>query len=220
MKKEYIYKGFERFWHWTQSLLIFTLGLTGFEINGAFDIFGYETAVNVHNFSAITLIILVVFAIFWHFTTGEWRQYIPTVKNLKAQTAYYITGIFKNSPHPTRKTILTKLNPLQRLTYLGLKIVLIPLMVLTGILYMFYRYPVGGEIYSLNLGPVEPVALLHTIGAFLLIAFIIVHIYLTTTGHTPTSNIKAMITGWEDLDEEDEDKNDKKSEIKTETEEK
>ncbi|MDD3686440.1 MAG: cytochrome b/b6 domain-containing protein [Bacteroidales bacterium] len=221
MKKAYIYKGFERFWHWTQSLLIFTLALTGFEVNGAYEIFGYETAVNVHNFSAISLIILVVFAIFWHFTTGEWRQYIPTVKNLKAQAAYYITGIFKNAPHPTRKTILTKLNPLQRLTYLGLKIVLIPLMVLTGILYMFYRYPMGGEIYSLNFGSVEPVALLHTIGAFLLIAFIVAHIYLTTTGHTPTSNIKAMITGWEDLEEDEEEKKDeKKTETKTDTEEK
>lgn len=221
MKKAYIYKSFERFWHWTQSLLIFTLALTGFEINGAYEIFGYETAVNVHNFSAISLIILVVFAIFWHFTTGEWRQYVPTVKNLKAQAAYYITGIFKNAPHPTRKTILTKLNPLQRLTYLGLKIVLIPLMFVTGILYMFYRYPMGGEIYSLNIGSVEPVALLHTIGAFLLIAFIVAHIYLTTTGHTPTSNIKAMITGWEDLEEdEDEKKDEKKTEIKTDTEEK
>lgn len=220
MKKAYIYKGFERFWHWTQSLLIFTLALTGFEINGAYDIFGYETAVNVHNFSAISLIILVIFAIFWHFTTGEWRQYIPTVKNLKAQAAYYITGIFRNAPHPTRKTILTKLNPLQRLTYLGLKIVLIPLMVLTGILYMFYRYPMGGEIYSLNIGSVEPVALLHTIGAFLLIAFIVAHIYLTTTGHTPTSNIKAMITGWEDLEEDDEDNLEAKvDETKTKTEE-
>jgi Ni,Fe-hydrogenase I cytochrome b subunit len=78
----------------------------------------------------------------------------------------------------------------------------------------------GGEIYSLNLGSVEPIALLHTIGAFLLIAFIVAHIYLTTTGHTPTSNIKAMITGWEDLEEEEDNKDDKNSESKIETEEK
>jgi len=206
MKKVYIYKTFERFWHWTQAALIFILAITGFEINGAYQLFEYERAVNIHNFSAISLIVLIVFAIFWHFTTGEWRQYIPTLNNLKAQVNYYITGIFKNAPHPTRKTILTKLNPLQRLTYLGLKLFLIPLMIITGIIYLFYRYPVGGEIYSLNIESIKTIALLHTLGAYLMIAFVIAHIYLTSTGHSLTSNIKAMLTGWEELEEEDDDK--------------
>jgi thiosulfate reductase cytochrome b subunit len=30
--------------------------------------------------------------------------------------------------------------------------------------------------------------------------FFIVHVYLTTTGHTPTAHIKAMVTGWEEAD--------------------
>lgn len=218
MKKVYIYKVFERFWHWTQSILIFTLAFTGFEVNGAYEVLGYETAVNVHNFSAISLIILIIFAIFWHFTTGEWRQYIPTKKNMKAQIEYYITGIFRNAPHPTRKTILSKLNPLQRLTYLALKIILIPLMVITGILYMLYRYGMNGEIQSLKIGSLEPIALLHTIGAFLILAFVIAHIYLTTTGHTPTSNIKAMLTGWEELEDDNEEK--KENNVNTEKNEK
>jgi uncharacterized protein YoxC len=37
-------------------------------------------------------------------------------------------------------------------------------------------------------------------------AFIIVHVYMTTTGHSVTSNIKAMISGWELLEEEDDSK--------------
>lgn len=203
MKKVYIYKTFERFWHWMQAALIFFLAVTGFEINGAYELFGYELAVNIHNLSAIALIVLIIFAIFWHFTTGEWRQYIPTAKNLKAQANYYITGIFKNAPHPTRKTIVSKLNPLQRLTYLGLKIFIVPLMVITGILYLIYRYPIGGEIKSINIESLHSIAYLHTFGAFLIIVFVIVHVYLTTTGHTPTSNIKAMITGWEELEEDE-----------------
>lgn len=213
MSKVYIYKTFERFWHWMQAALIFILAFTGFEVNGAYEIFGYETAVNIHNLSAVALIILIIFAIFWHFTTGEWKQYIPTAKNLRAQANYYITGIFKNAPHPTRKTIVTKLNPLQRLTYLGLKIFIIPLMVITGVLYLVYRYPMGGEILSLNIESLHTIALLHTIGAFLVIAFIILHVYLTTTGHTPTSNIKAMITGWEELEDDEIDKKEENSNL-------
>ncbi len=201
-KKVYIYRLFERIWHWTQALLIFILIFTGFEIHSSYEAIGFDHAVRYHNVAAISLIILIIFAIFWHFTTDEWRQYIPTTKNLKAQINYYITGIFRNAPHPTRKTILSKLNPLQRLVYLGLKIFLIPLMMVSGLLYLFYRYPIKGQISALGMENLKPIALLHTVGAFLLLAFVIVHLYLITTGKTTTSNIKAMITGYEELEDE------------------
>ena len=31
--------------------------------------------------------------------------------------------------------------------------------------------------------------------------FIIVHVYLASLGHTPTAHFKAMLTGYEDVDE-------------------
>jgi thiosulfate reductase cytochrome b subunit len=40
------------------------------------------------------------------------------------------------------------------------------------------------------------------IGAFAIFSFIIVHVYMTTTGHTIFAHTKAMITGWEEVDEE------------------
>lgn len=212
MKKVYVYKTFERFWHWSQALLIFFLLITGFEIHGSLSLMGFELAVKYHNVAAIALIILIIFTIFWHFTTGEWKQYIPTVKNLKAQVQYYILGIFKNAPHPTRKTTLSKLNPLQRLVYLGLKIFIMPLMVISGLFFLFYRYPQKGDIAYINISGLENIAYLHTIGAFLLLAFIIAHLYLITTGHTVTSNLKAMITGYEELEEDEDETNNKPSE--------
>ena len=75
-------------------------------------------------------------------------------------------------------------------------------MVASGLLYMFYRYPQRGNIKVLNIESIEPIALLHTLGAFLLIAFIIAHLYLITTGRTLTSNLKAMITGYEEVEGE------------------
>ena len=206
MKKEYVYRGFERFWHWTQAVLIIFLGVTGFEIHGSLRFFGYDQAVRYHNTAAISFLILIAFAIFWHFTTGEWRQYLPTWKNLRAQAEYYVFGIFRNAPHPTKKTVLSKLNPLQKLVYAGLKVLVIPVMVITGLLYMFYRYPQRYEVLSLNIGGLRVVATLHTIGAFLLVSFFIAHLYLITTGNTVTSNLKAMITGYEDLSGERDEK--------------
>lgn len=196
----YIYRSFERFWHWMQAILIFFLAMTGFEIHGSFSFFGYQNAVKYHNTAAYLFIVLIVFAIFWHFSTGEWKQYLPTLKNLRAQIDYYLLGIFKNAPHPTKKTVLSKLNPLQKLTYLGFKLLVIPVMVASGLLYMFYRYPQEGVIEGLNIKSIEAIALFHTAGAYILIAFIIAHLYLITTGETLTSNMKAMVTGYEELE--------------------
>lgn len=198
MKKVYIYKIFERFWHWTQALFIFILIVTGFEVHSTYNLIGYEAAVKVHNYTAWAFLVLIGFAIFWHFSTGEWRQYIPTTKFITAQAEYYITGIFRGAPHPTKKLVYNKFNPLQRLIYLGLKVLVIPVQVISGFLYLYFNYPIKGfELESL-----QAVAVFHTFGAFVLFSFIIAHVYLTTTGHKPLSSIKAMITGWEEMDDE------------------
>jgi thiosulfate reductase cytochrome b subunit len=207
MKKVYIYKAYERFWHWSQAFLVFFLAFTGFEIHGSFVFFGYQNAVTYHNMAAIIFLVLIAFTIFWHFATGEWKQYKPTLKNIKVQIQYYITGIFKQAPHPTRKTELSKLNPLQKLVYFGLKVFLIPILSLSGLFYMFYRYQQNGQIKSLNIDGLGGIASIHTLAALLMIAFVIVHLYLITTGTSVFSNLKAMLTGYEEL-EDDEDKKD------------
>jgi thiosulfate reductase cytochrome b subunit len=199
MKREYIYRAFERFWHWSQAALIIMLGVTGFEIHGALQFFGFRQAVAYHNAAAILFLVLIVFAVFWHLTTGEWRQYLPTKSHLRAQVNYYIVGIFHGAPHPTKKHVLSKLNPLQKLVYAGLKLLGIPIMAVSGLLYMFYRYPQRHEIIGLNLSGVKTIALVHTLGAFMLVCFFIAHVYLITTGATATSNLKAMISGYEDI---------------------
>ncbi|MFA5010795.1 MAG: cytochrome b/b6 domain-containing protein [Ignavibacteria bacterium] len=203
-KNVLIYKSFERFWHWMQALLIFFLAATGFEIHGTYSFFGFENAVTYHNVAAYSFIALIVFAIFWHFTTGEWRQYIPTLTNIKAQLHYYLFGIFQNASHPTKKTVLSKLNPLQKLVYFGLKILVIPIVVISGLLYMFYRYSQNQTTASINIDSLGIIAVVHTAGAIMLIAFLVTHLYLITTGTTLTSNLKAMLTGYEEIEGEEE----------------
>jgi thiosulfate reductase cytochrome b subunit len=202
MKRVYIYKSFERFWHWTQAALIIFLAVTGFEVHGTLEIFGFEFAARMHRVASVALIVLVVFAIFWHIVTGEWKQYIPTTKKLKEQVLYYAFGMFKGEKHPVEKTGLTKLNPLQRLVYLSFKLVLVPMTVISGIFYLLHKSFDQNDVVVVREMSLENIANWHTAGAFLLMVFLIVHVYMTTTGHTPTSNIKAMITGYEELEED------------------
>lgn len=194
----YVFKRFERFWHWSQAALIIFLMLTGFEVHGVYALFGFAKAVDYHTTAAWCLIGLWVFAIFWHFTTGEWKQYIPTLEKVDAMVKYYAFGIFTNAPHPFRQTQLRKHNPLQRLSYLAILLLVSPLIWVTGILYLFYdQWTAWGISQALRL---EWVALGHTFGAFLMLIFLIAHLYLATAGHTPTAHLKAMITGWEEID--------------------
>jgi len=199
MARVYLFKGFERFWHWSQAALIIFMLLTGFEVHGTYTVFGFEKAVNFHTIAAWTLVGLWVFAIFWHLTTGEWRQYIPTTKKIAAVAHFYSSGIFKGEPHPFKPSLARKHNPLQLLTYLGVLTLLSPLVWFSGWLYLFYADWAAWGLGGLSL---KWVATAHTVGAFLMLAFLISHLYLATTGHTVTAHLKSMITGWEDTEED------------------
>ena len=179
----YIFKRFERFWHWTQALLILTLLATGFEVHGSWSLLGFGRAVALHTSAAWALMALWVFALFWHLTTGEWRQYIPTTRKVVAMARYYAWGMFHDAPHPYRKTVLRKHNPLQRLAYLALLVMISPLLWGSGLLYLFRPY--WGAIGIDRWLTLEWVAWAHTAGAFMMLTFVVAHVYLTTTaGHT------------------------------------
>jgi len=193
-----IFKRFERLWHWAQAGLILVLLFSGFEIHGSYDFQGFEDAVTMHRTAAWSLVTLWVFAIFWHFTTGEWKQYVPTLKKVDAMVRYYLLGIFIRAPHPFRQTMLRKHNPLQRLAYLFLWVVISPMIWLTGWAYLFYAQ--WGDWGLDQFLVLEQVAFFHAIGAFMMLIFLIAHIYLITTGRTVLAHMKAMITGWEEID--------------------
>lgn len=191
----YLFTRFERFWHWSQAALIITLLFSGFAIHGSHALLDFRTAVEVHEIAAWLLIALWIFAIFWHFTTGQWRQYIPTLTNIQRVALYYARGIFIGAPHPYKVTSERKHNPLQRIAYLGVLVLINPLIWISGLLYLFWGRL---EPFLPDWLALEAVALAHTGGAFLMLIFLIVHVYLTTTGHTPLAHIRAMITGWEE----------------------
>ena len=198
--KIYLYTRYERFWHWLQMGLILFLLITGFEIHGIYTLFAFNQAVNLHNYIGLFWLTAFAFFVFWVFTTGEWRQYVPTTKKMFAVIRYYSFGIFKGERHPVAKRKEAKHNPLQRITYLSLAACLLPLQMGTGFLYWCYN---SWTAWGLSFLSLQFVALLHLVCAFAILQFLIIHIYMTTTGHTIFAHIKAMITGWEDLEEGD-----------------
>ncbi len=90
------------------------------------------------------------------------------------------------------------MNPLQQLTYLAILNVLLPLQVLTGaLMWGVQTWPDVAD----RLGGLSFLAPLHSLVAWSFAAFIVAHVYLTTTvGKTPVDGVRAMITGWEDVE--------------------
>lgn len=194
----YLYTRYERFWHWFQAAMIVVLLITGFEVHGLFRLLGFDLAVRVHNFVGITWLIAFAFFVFWVFTTGEWRQYVPTTQKMFAVVRYYAYGIFRGEAHPVPKRKDAKHNPLQRLVYLMLAATLLPVQMLSGFLYWGYNSWADWGVDWLSL---EVLALVHMAGAFSILVFLVTHVYMTTTGHTIFAHTRAMITGWEGIEE-------------------
>ena len=146
--------------------------------------------------------VLWVFTIFWHLTTGEFRHYLPRTEGVLKQIEYYVRGIFLGEPAPFHPSEKAKHNPLQRLAYLALKALLFPLVWVSGLLYLFYNDWVTTSLVDYGLS-LEVVATIHVIAAFMMLLFVVVHLYLITTGKTVGQHMKAMITGWEDVPVDD-----------------
>jgi len=203
LQEVYMYDVYERLWHWLQTAAILLLLFTGLIIHKpeTFGLFSFSYMVQVHNILAAILVINAALSLFYHLASGEIRQFLPRPRGFFdqaiAQSLYYVRGIFRQEPHPFAKTRQHKLNPLQQMTYFAILNVLLPLQILTGaLMWGAQRWP---EIAT-RLGGLPFLAPAHTLIAWLFATFIVMHVYLTTTGHTPLAGIRAMMMGWDEVE--------------------
>jgi thiosulfate reductase cytochrome b subunit len=209
----YMYESYRRFWHWLQTITIVLLLFTGLIIHRPemFGIFSFRGVVTVHNVLAVILVINAALSLFYHITTDRMRQFIPRpygfFDDAIMQARYYLTGIFKGEPHPFAKTPDSRMNPIQKATYFAILNVLLPLQILTGALMWGVQVL---PVLARPLGGLQTLAPIHALIAWLFAAFILVHVYMTTTGTTPVEATKAMITGYEDVEVHEAHQEDKK----------
>jgi thiosulfate reductase cytochrome b subunit/mono/diheme cytochrome c family protein len=199
--RTYVFGRYERIWHWTMALSGVGLILTGLEVHapGRSWPFALPTAVALHNALAMILIVNASLALFYHLATAAIRNFIPRPQGLLSRALehleYQSRGIFRGGPHPRLGG--EKLNPLQQLTYLALLNLLFPLQIATGLLiWAIGHWPSVGTA----LGGLAVVAPLHNLGAWMFLTFFVLHVYLVTTGRTPSEHLRSMITGYRDAE--------------------
>ncbi len=205
MRRVYLYSVYERVWHWLQAVATIGLLVTGMEMHwpGTLRMLGFSLSVTVHEVLGFVLLGNAFLALFYHLTTGEIRQYLPEPRDFFTlavkQARYYLQGIFRGEAHPIQRSPHRKLNPLQEVTYLMILNVLLPLQMFSGLLmWGVQQWPATVSA----IGGLPTLARVHTLGAWLFAAFLIVHVYLTTTGSTPLALIRAMIVGWDQIEDD------------------
>lgn len=205
MTRIYVHPVPVRLWHWINALGFVVLIVTGLQIRyGALALMPFKTAVDVHNFVGFVLIanyfVWLGFYLLSDKITVYHPEFNPTThfRNVMRQLGYYGYGIFKGNPNPHHVSAYRKFNALQSMTYQIVMMVLVPLQFYTGlVLWDLRRFAGTVEL----LGGARVVDTIHVVLFIAFVVFILVHIYLTTLGRTASEHVKAMITGYEEVED-------------------
>ncbi len=194
-----------RLWHWSNALLFLLLVVTGISLHFASPdaaFIPFKDALVFHNVGGILMSGFYLAFLVGNAVTGNGRYYLPKrdnfIRDMWKQMVFYGIGIFRGDPHPFPASRTRKFNPLQQLTYLFVMYGAMPILIITGFLFLFPEY---GPDKVMGMGGIWPVAVLHYVIGFLLTVFLAGHLYLITTGETITSELQKMMTGWEDFDD-------------------
>jgi len=188
----------ERLWHWFQALCIVMLIITGIMLHWPEKFGGwFNWAVSIHNWFGWAAVVAFLVWLFYNLGTKRIKHYIPKKGDIPGrmivQAKFYGFGIFMHEPHPYAPSEDDKFNPLQKIAYLQFQVMLLPILLITGLLYM-YPETFGGIIRAM--GGLTVLATVHYILGALFAAFLVAHLYLATTGETIGENFKAIIFGY------------------------
>jgi Ni/Fe-hydrogenase b-type cytochrome subunit len=203
MKKVYLHALPVRVWHWINAVCFFVLIGTGAQIRyrDVLDLLSFKTAVDVHNIVGFILLGNFMIWAVYYLLSRRLKVYIPdpnlrnfVVAALK-QARYYGYGIFVGEPNPHHATPDVKFDPMQQVAYFNIMLLFLPLQIISGILMWDIKKFAAIIAFA---GGIKFVDSLHVFLTLFFTAFLFVHVYLATLGHTWSEHIKAMFTGYEE----------------------
>jgi len=207
MKKTYVHPLPVRIWHWINALGFILLIVTGLQIRytDILSLMSFESAVRLHNWLGFALMANYLIWLLFYLLTDKVSVYHPELDPKKyfrdtlKQIRYYSYGIFRGHPNPHHVRPYAKFNPLQKVMYQIVMLIIVPIQFGTGLLLWdvdrFYSWVEA-------LGGVRVVSTVHVLVFIFFASFILIHVYLGSLGHTASAHFKAMVTGYEEEMEE------------------
>jgi len=206
MDRIYVHPLPVRIWHWVNALGFVALIATGLQIRytDLLSAIPFAAAVRVHNVVGFVLIANYFVWLCFYLFTDKITVYHPELRPAKyyrdtlRQMQYYGYGIFKGQPNPHHVSAYHKFNALQSTLYQIIMILLVPIQFYTGLLLWDVDRFAGSVALF---GGVRVVATVHVALFIFFTAFIFGHVYLASLGHTAGAHFKAMLTGYEEVEE-------------------
>ncbi|SMO43426.1 thiosulfate reductase cytochrome b subunit [Saccharicrinis carchari] len=199
-KKIYLFPLWARIWHGVNAVGILVLIATGISMQystASFILIDFKTSIKLHNIAGIVVAVFYLMFIIGNIVTPNGSFYHLKIsgagKRMLKQVKYYLCCFFKIETPPYPISEKHKFNPLQKYAYIGVMYVIVPFVIISGIALLFPEFIIE-EIF--NVSGIMLTAVLHGIAGFLILIFLIVHIYVAAIGESPTKNFKSMITGW------------------------
>ncbi len=208
MKKIYLHPLPIRIWHWVNALGFIILILTGTQIKlgNKINLFSFETAVDIHSWLGFILLANYFIWFIYYLLTLKIKIYIPPLhhpiefaRKAITQAKFYGWGLMVGDENPHHSTPDIKFNPMQQVSYLMIMVALIPVQIITGL--FLWDPNLFGPVVNL-IGGIQIADTIHILLWIFFSAFIIVHFYLATLGHTTWAHIIAMFSGYEEEHEE------------------
>jgi len=199
-EKLYLYPIWLRVWHAINALVILTLIVTGISLqysDANFEMLKFDLSVTVHNVAGYVMVANYLVFVFTNFVYGNIRFYRIKFngfyKKLLKQANYYAFGMFKGEKTPYPVTKDRKFNPLQKVTYVCFMFIVVPLLIISGLALLFPEFVIPRVV---GFSGIQLTAMLHATTGFLISLFLVIHVYISTTGKPISSNFKAIITGY------------------------
>ena len=193
----YLYPKWIRFWHLLNALLCLLLIFTGLNLQYSWEIIPLERATSMHNIGGIILTAGYLIFFVGNLLSPNRKHYKIRLKGLAGgmakQLYYYTIGMFRGEKNPFAVSKENKFNPVQKVSYLIIMYLCLPLIILTGWDMMF-----PGSISIMLLGTRGLVVsdLIHIVSGFIVSIFMIIHIYLSTLGPSAGSLFMSILSGY------------------------
>jgi len=168
--------------HLVHAVLFVPLLATGWHLHyGAFELWGYARSVRIHEALGLAAAGVAFAAPLGILATGRLREYVPPrrglVRALANELARRTIGIWRSEPPAPSGPEAERLNPVQRLLYLPLLLLVLPGLAASGVLLLApsFEAAIATEPRARAM-----LATIHTVLAWLATLFLLLHLYMAT----------------------------------------
>ena len=178
-----------RLFHFAIAILFLALVYSGIALTYSYSDFAlmnYDLAVDVHEITGIAISVLYIVFVAYAFQSGYWHVYKRRMGSLLQRMTRALGRIFgaksqcvESAGHGVRRFEASTqfLLQFQQLAYLIAIVILMPLLVGTGLAYL---YPETAPSSVLGFAGLWPLAIFHYLVGLLGTLFVLIHIYIST----------------------------------------